>query len=77
LHDLRKIPKGRYNPFYLIVADRESGNDSICIHEERGGTRFGTILYLSEESWMSDFFFADGPPCTTDYKDYSSLLHSY
>lgn len=49
-----------------------------CIHlgRERGyGTRSSTLLWLGEPGTPSEWRFADGPPCRTEYEDCSSLLH--
>jgi uncharacterized protein with NRDE domain len=49
-----------------------------CIHlgPERGyGTRSSTLLWLGEPGARSEWHFADGPPCHTEYEDCSSLLH--
>lgn len=72
--DLRRPPS--FEELKEITKDHgESRTDNLCIHEERGGTRSGTILYLRKEFCTSEYYFADGPPCRTDYKDHSSLLH--
>jgi len=49
-----------------------------CIHlgAERGyGTRSSTLLWLGEPGTPSEWHYADGPPCRTEYEDCSSLLH--
>lgn len=50
-----------------------------CIHaglEGKGyGTRSSSLLWRGEPGTRSEWRFADGPPCTTDYEDHSKLLH--
>ena len=38
------------------------------------GTRSSTLLRLGEPGTRSEWRFADGPPCETDYEDRSFLL---
>ncbi len=46
---------------------------AICIHTAVYGTRSSTLLAL-EAGRVARYFFADGPPCTTPYEDFSALL---
>ena len=50
-----------------------------CIHlgtpEGGYGTRSSTLLFLGEPGTRSEWRFADGPPCETEYEDRSGLLH--
>ena len=50
-----------------------------CIHlgSERGGygTRSSTLLWLGEPGGRSEWRFAAGAPCRTEYEDCSKLLH--
>jgi uncharacterized protein with NRDE domain len=52
----------------------ETKEDAICVHHERGGTRSGTLLYLRNPFAASEYYFADGPPCTAGFRNVSGLL---
>lgn len=50
------------------------GLDDTCVHLGRYGTCSSALLMLADSDRDSRFLFADGPPCRTDYRDYTSLL---
>jgi hypothetical protein len=45
-----------------------------CVHAGGYGTRSSALLWLAEAHGESVFCFADGPPCTRDYEDFTPLL---
>lgn len=57
----------------------ESPLGDACVHSDRYGTRSSTLLMLADSSSevsnaQSTLLYADGPPCRTDYRDFTSLL---
>lgn len=52
----------------------ESASDAVCVHEQAGGTRSSTVLFLHSQVEKSRYFFAEGAPCRTPFSDYSDLL---
>jgi uncharacterized protein with NRDE domain len=50
------------------------GLGDTCVHLGGYGTRSSTLLMLADSNRDSRFLFADGPPCSSDYEDYTSLL---
>lgn len=61
----------------------DSPFDSVCVHAGEYGTRSSTLLRLGtelpgfaspESDSKSAFLFAEGAPCTTEYRDLSPLL---
>ena len=54
----------------------ESPLGDTCVHAGAYGTRSSTLLLVSDESGElpSTLSFADGPPCRTEYRDFTSLL---
>jgi uncharacterized protein with NRDE domain len=46
---------------------------SICIHADGYGTCSATMIALAVDS-VGHYLFADGPPCTTSFRDVTSLL---
>ncbi len=60
--------------FQKILADHGDGSEPVCIHGAEGGTRSATVLYLSRTTPRSTYYFADGPPCTTPFRNCSDLL---
>jgi len=61
------------------TGEKENQNDPLtdaCVHvADTYGTRSSLLLQLSESSEQSRLMYADGPPCTEEYQDFSSLLH--
>ena len=54
---------------------RTDGADAICIHGPARGTLSSTALALHADDRRRDqYWFADGPPCRTAYRDLSPLL---
>jgi uncharacterized protein with NRDE domain len=49
--------------------------DDTCVHLEGYGTRSSVLLVLADRIEGSRFLYADGPPCTHDYQDFTPLLH--
>jgi uncharacterized protein with NRDE domain len=54
--------------------DAETPLEHVCIHAPGSGygTRSSAILALGERRWR--WWHADGPPCETKYKNYTTLL---
>jgi uncharacterized protein with NRDE domain len=51
------------------------GGVGLCIHGAKGGTVSSTILALSDlDPGESVLLYADGPPCTTAYRDYGDVI---
>jgi uncharacterized protein with NRDE domain len=48
--------------------------EDTCIHTPVYGTRSSTLLRLGGRPGADAFRFADGPPCTTAYEDFTHLL---
>lgn len=48
--------------------------DDTCIHTTVYGTRSGTLLRLGAAPGDGALRFADGPPCRTEYEDFTHLL---
>jgi uncharacterized protein with NRDE domain len=48
--------------------------DDACIHTPRYGTRSSTLLRVADRPERDVFYFADGPPCSTPYEDFTHLL---
>jgi len=46
---------------------------ALCIHTPAYGTRSSTLMALGESSVLH-YLYADGPPCTTPYRDVSDLF---
>ena len=46
-----------------------------CVHHGGYGTRSSTLLRIDEDPARSELQFADGPPCTADYRDLTPLLN--
>jgi uncharacterized protein with NRDE domain len=53
----------------------ESPLAAACVHHGGYGTRSSTLLRVDEEPERSELHFADGPPCTADYRDLTPLLN--
>jgi len=49
--------------------------DDTCVHAGAYGTRSSALLRLGETDDDGVFRFADGPPCRTEYDDFTPLLH--
>ena len=45
----------------------------VCVHTETYGTRSSFLLRLSESEGETCVLFADGPPCHTEYEDFTDL----
>lgn len=56
-------------------AGEESARESACIHLGAYGTRSSSLLRLGDEAFDGAWQWADGPPCTTPYRDITGLLH--
>jgi hypothetical protein len=51
------------------------GGVGLCVHGQGGGTVSSTILGLSNaDPGENILLYADGPPCTTPYRDYQDLI---
>ncbi|UCE87293.1 MAG: NRDE family protein, partial [Deltaproteobacteria bacterium] len=48
---------------------------SVCVHAGPYGTRSSAVLVLAERPGERVFRFADGPPCTSEYEDFTHLLN--
>ena len=53
----------------------EHGISNTCVHLDTYGTRSSALLLLADDRSASRLWFADGPPCQVEYKDFSPLLH--
>ena len=53
-----------------------SPREDACIHAGPYGTRSSTLLRLGTSGRGGEFWFADGPPCVTPYRDFSPLLRT-
>lgn len=85
---LSEVERARFGPaealldrLATICRSHEGGDGPLsdtCIHLGRDGagygTRSSTLLRLGEPGTRSEWRFADGPPCETDYEDRSFLL---
>jgi hypothetical protein len=47
---------------------------AICLHGDEGGTVSSTIVALPDAVERARYLHANGPPCRTDYRDYSAVL---
>jgi uncharacterized protein with NRDE domain len=52
----------------------ENPLEETCIHTEAYGTRSSALLVLGARTGSDTLLFADGPPCRTDYLDFTHLL---
>jgi len=51
------------------------GGPGLCVHAAAGGTVSSTILALSNaDPGEHALLYADGPPCTTPYRDYGEVI---
>lgn len=61
-----------------VCREHGTGGDplaDICVHAgDTYGTRSSMLLELAESPEKNRLLYADGPPCTDDYEDYSALL---
>jgi len=57
-----------------LMASHDAGPalDRVCIHTPAYGTRSSAVLALHPERWR--YWYADGPPCTTKYRNLTTLL---
>jgi uncharacterized protein with NRDE domain len=65
-----------------VCRDHEQGvqdRETICMHrpQKNYGTVSSTIFALPSAQRRSLYWYADGPPCTTPYEDYSFLLADF
>ena len=63
-----------------VCREHETGDSGIsdtCVHLDSYGTRSSALLSLAEPPSESRLLFADGPPCTAEYEDFSTLLHEH
>jgi len=80
--DVESGPEALLDGLAAICRSHDGGegtSSDTCIHlgdEASGyGTRSSTLLWLGEPGARSEWRFADGPPCRTEYEDRSSVLH--
>lgn len=52
----------------------EDGGPAICLHGREGGTVSSTILAVPQARAQALYLHSNGPPCTSDYDDYSEIL---
>lgn len=61
-----------------VCREHGSGGDPLadtCVHAgDTYGTRSSMLIELAEGQGTSRLLYADGPPCTDEYEDFSSLL---
>lgn len=65
--------------FERVCRDHEQGmqdRETICMHrpQKNYGTVSSTIFAVPSDSRGRLYWYADGPPCTTSYEDYSFLF---
>ncbi len=58
----------------LLSDHGETPDEALCLHEPMRGTRSSTLLHLHRQFERSEYFFADGPPCRSEFANYSNLL---
>ncbi len=58
----------------LLSDHGEGPGDALCLHERKRGTSSSTLLYLHRRLKQSRYIFADGPPCSSPFVDYSHIL---
>ena len=51
-----------------------AGEAPICLHRDGGGTVSSSLVAVRYRLAGSTYLHADGPPCTTPYRDYSTLV---
>lgn len=56
-------------------SEQGRSRESACIHLDAYGTRSSTLLRLGAEPADGTWRWAEGPPCTTPYRDITGLLH--
>jgi uncharacterized protein with NRDE domain len=78
LADMPREWPGAFERLRRVCADRREGapeSDPICMRGERAGTVSSSILALGDAFPAGSFYFhAPGPPCETEYRDYSGLF---
>jgi len=55
--------------------DGEGPLGAACVHHGGYGTRSSTLLRIDGDPARSELRFSDGPPCRTDLRDLTPLLH--
>jgi uncharacterized protein with NRDE domain len=74
-----RLPRGKVlAELAAICREHLSGGrtlDDTCVHLDGYGTRSSALLLLADPAPASRFLFADGPPCSVEYRDFTSLLH--
>jgi len=64
----------------LVCSEHDSPESPLgdaCVHTESYGTRSSSLLLLAEgepAAPPSTLMYADGPPCRTEYRDFTPLL---
>jgi uncharacterized protein with NRDE domain len=65
----------REMPRMVDPPNEDRGNRAICVHaSEQYGTVSSSLLAVSRDWSMSRYLHAEGPPCSTPYRDNSALL---
>lgn len=62
-----------------VCREHDSGAGPLsdtCVHFDGYGTRSSALLMLADREDESRLFFADGPPCRTEYTNSTSLLRA-
>lgn len=65
---------GRRELVKILKDHGETEEDAVCVHHEGAGSVSSTLLYLRDPFTNSEYYFADGPPCTTNFRNVSRLL---
>lgn len=52
--------------------DADGPLESVCVHTDGYGTRSSAILAVGSHRWH--YWYADGPPCETKYRNHTALL---
>ncbi len=66
-----KVPEPPPRSFLPASALRQL--QALCVHTPHYGTRSATVLALQPDR-VAHYLYADGPPCSTEFRDYTSLL---
>ncbi len=60
----------------ICALHAEGDHPAICLHGENWGTVGSTIVALARDPQRSQYHYAPGPPCRTEYVDYSPAIRA-
>ncbi|MDH5567161.1 MAG: NRDE family protein [Myxococcales bacterium] len=72
-----RAPTGRVlDRLAQLCRDHADGQarEATCVHGDRYGTRSSTLLQVGEESGAGELRHLEGPPCNSEYQDFTPLL---